>query len=155
MSVQELKRFDFFSPLADADLERLSELILRRQHKAGTYITQEGQPNDKLHLVLSGMVEVVKTKASNEVVLGQIGPKGFYGEMSMFFPPTTTAGVKAREDSEVLSFPHEALKQFIREHPAVGTQIMWAMMEVICQRLDMVNRMYGDTMFWLNENYTV
>lgn len=155
MTADILKKIEFFSALSPKELEALAELTLRKTHRKGTYIHAEGQKNDKLHIIVSGEVEVVKVTNSKEVVLGRIGAGGFYGEMSMFIPPTIRAAVKAVEDTEVLSLPHEALKMFFDKNPAVGTKILWDMMKTVCLRLNQVNEKYGATMFFLSKNFKV
>ena len=80
----QLASFHLFSTLSPAELEKLAEILYETNISEGIVICQEGDPGDRMYLVLAGVVEVVKSMGtSDERIFGQISSGDYFGEMSL------------------------------------------------------------------------
>lgn len=72
-------------------------------YKTGEIIFREGDIGEKMYIIKSGRVEVVKKIHDEEIVLATLNPNSFFGEMALFGDKHRTATVRAIEDSEMIS----------------------------------------------------
>ena len=79
------------------------------------YLFREGDPPDAMYVIKSGKFAVVKTKASSEIVLAEMGPGSMVGEMAFFDNKPRSASVKAMKDSEVRSALGEIERKFSKK----------------------------------------
>ncbi len=89
-----------------------------REYEAGAMILAEGKDNDKFYIVSKGTVEVVLPRPNqSDVVILQLGPGKYFGEISFFHDSKTNASVRASESGpvEVLSIRKEQLNELLNE----------------------------------------
>ena len=149
MDTQFLSGYHFFSTLDEVELQALLELTHTQYFEEGAFVLTEGQDNDALFLVQSGLLEVLKIHDDKEVLLGQVGPNGVFGEMSIFTPRPSSATVKAATKCCILTIKHLDLIAFINERPETGIKILSEMLKIVSERLQDINQKYGDCLFWL------
>ncbi|MFN7453811.1 MAG: Crp/Fnr family transcriptional regulator [Pseudobdellovibrionaceae bacterium] len=88
------------------------------------YLFREGDPPDAMYVIKSGKFAVVKTKASSEIVLAEIGPGQMVGEMAFFDGKPRSASVKAVKESEVIALPYKSLHAQFAQFPEWSKAIM-------------------------------
>jgi ABC-type lipoprotein export system ATPase subunit len=89
-----------------------------RQYDPGAMILTEGKDNDKFYIVSKGIVEVVLPRPNqSDVVILQLGPGKYFGEMAFFHREKTRASVRAAESNpvEVLALDYETLNALLNE----------------------------------------
>lgn len=150
MSEGFLKQFGFFSGLEDVDAQALLEYFKTSYFKEKEVILDEGMANDALYLVQTGSVDVVKIQDDKEILLAHIGPKGFFGEASLFHSAYATATVIAAQDTCISYVKHNALLDFIHERPEAGVKILMQILKSACFRLAAANEKLGDFLYWVN-----
>jgi len=81
----------------------------------GEVIIKEGHAGSTFYVIISGMVEIVKRKGRNEVLLTVLGPNEFFGEMSLIDPQSDkrSATVRALEQTRVAIMSREAFEQYL------------------------------------------
>ncbi|MDZ4816821.1 MAG: cyclic nucleotide-binding domain-containing protein [Verrucomicrobiota bacterium] len=151
MSTQFLSGFGFFSALDEVELQAILELTRTKNFEAGAEVLREGDPNDTMFLVQSGSVEVLKIKDNKEILLGTIEANNFLGEMSLFYPASSSASVRAIEKTCLLTIKHEDLLAFVKDRPEAGNKLLMDVLKVVCQRLKEINDRYGECLFWIAE----
>jgi ABC-type lipoprotein export system ATPase subunit len=89
-----------------------------RQYEAGAMILTEGKDNDKFYIVSKGMVEIVLPRADqSDVVILQLGPGKYFGEIAFFHNTKSNASVRATESGpvEVLAIKYEELNELLSQ----------------------------------------
>ena len=84
-------------------------------------ILTEGKDNDKFYIVSKGIVEVVLPRPNqSDVILLQLGPGKFFGEIAFFHGEKTRASVRAAESNpvEVLTMDYKTLSALLEESEA-------------------------------------
>lgn len=92
--------------------------ITPRYYEPGAMILTEGKDNDKFYIVSKGIVEVVLPRPSqSDVILLQLGPGKYFGEIAFFHGEKSRASVRAAENNpvEVLTMDYETLSALLKE----------------------------------------
>jgi len=92
--------------------------IQPRQYDPGAMILTEGKDNDRFYIVSKGIVEVVLPRPNqSDVVLLQLGPGKYFGEIAFFHGEKSRASVRAAESNpvEVLTMDYETLSTLLKE----------------------------------------
>ncbi|MDZ4742406.1 MAG: cyclic nucleotide-binding domain-containing protein [Verrucomicrobiota bacterium] len=150
MSAGFLKEFGFFCKLDEVDGQALLETFKTAYFKEKDVILEEGMANDALYLVQTGSVDVVKIQEDKEILLAHIGPKGFFGEASLFHSVCATATVVAAQDTCINYIKHNVLLDYIHERPEAGVKILMEILKSACFRLATANEKLGDFLYWMN-----
>ncbi len=92
--------------------------VMPRQYEPGAMILTEGKDNDKFYIVSKGIVEVVLPRPNqSDVVILQLGPGKYFGEIAFFHGEKSRASVRAAESNpvEVLTMDYETLNALLNE----------------------------------------
>jgi CRP/FNR family cyclic AMP-dependent transcriptional regulator len=120
-----LSLFDFIVIFKEiAKLKRMSGNAGPKKIAKDQYLFREGDPPDCMYVIKSGKLVVVKTKATSEIILAEIGPGAMVGEMAFFDNKPRSASVRALKDSEVVALPYKALYAQFQNFPEWCKAIM-------------------------------
>jgi ABC-type lipoprotein export system ATPase subunit len=92
--------------------------VAPRKYEPGAIILTEGKDNDKFYIVSKGIVEVVLPRPNqSDVVLLQLGPGKYFGEIAFFHGEKSRASVRAAESNpvEVLTMDYVTLNAMLSE----------------------------------------
>ena len=107
-----------FPTMTHDQLLAATHKVSPRQYEPGAMILTEGKDNDKFYIVSKGIVEVVLPRPNqSDVILLQLGPGKFFGEIAFFHGEKSRASVRAAESNpvEVLSMDYKTLSAFLKE----------------------------------------
>lgn len=120
-----IARVPLFSPLEDADLERIANLTQAHTFKKGDVIIREGDKDRRLFVIISGEVEVVKGLGSKkEWRMRVMGPHNYFGEIALIDDSARSASVIAKMETEVLTLDQQNLRQVIEKNPAIAFELL-------------------------------
>jgi CRP-like cAMP-binding protein len=141
MNRQEvLARAPIFSRLDAPYLDQLARLARDREFGSGDVILKEGEPGIALFVVQSGKVQVVRHAGkADEQVLGEHGPGGFFGEMTLIDEYPRSASVRALEPTTCLALTKVDFITAVRENPDIAIR----MLREMSQRLREANQRAG------------
>jgi ABC-type lipoprotein export system ATPase subunit len=92
--------------------------IEARQYGAGAMILTEGRDNDQFYIVSKGTVEIILPRPNqSDVVIAQLGPGKYFGEIAFFHGGKSNASVRATESDpvEVLAIRYEQLNEVLTQ----------------------------------------
>jgi HEAT repeat protein len=124
-----LRTIPLFAELSPRDLQRVAQIAEERTYAAGDVIAGEGEVGDELHLIVDGMVTVVRGTAGEAVA--RRGGGDVVGEMSIITSSPRMASLVAEGDVRTLRIGHREFESMIRERPDVSI----AVMRVLAERL--------------------
>jgi len=107
-----------FPTMTHDQLLAATHKVSPRQYDPGAMILTEGKDNDKFYIVSKGIVEVVLPRPNqSDVILLQLGPGKFFGEIAFFHGEKSRASVRAAESNpvEVLTMDYKTLNTFVEE----------------------------------------
>ena len=106
-----LAEVPLFQALDPAERAALAAGMRQREFSAGGRIFRRGDPGAALYVIARGTVEIsVETTTGKKVVLGQLGPGDFFGELSLLDGRERTADALALEPTGAMEIDRGALE---------------------------------------------
>jgi CRP-like cAMP-binding protein len=138
----------FSNPLfAALDPDAASALrasMVELRARKGEVIFVEGEPGDRLYIVVEGKVILgQQAPDGRETLLAVQGPGEMFGELSLFDPGIRTSTATALTDAVVLGLGREALRPWLAGRPEVAE----ALLQALAQRLRRTNEALSDLVF--------
>jgi CRP-like cAMP-binding protein len=134
-----LRSIPEFGQLRDEDLNRAAAIARVGSVKANEMVDVQGQPADKLYILVSGRLGVVLDLdlgvSRKSYVVTTIGPGHMFAWSGIIGNPHYTAGSRALTDSTFLEFDVRQLEQAFAEDPQLGYVVMRAVAQTIASRL--------------------
>ena len=130
----------------DAEARRaLLEVLVESREPAGSPLMREGRPNDRLHFLIEGSVEVVRSRPGRpEEVLATLAAPSVFGETSFFRLKPPIVSVRAATPAWLLSLDHEAHDRLRRDDLRAAEQLALAAARVLAERFDLLDRRISD-----------
>jgi CRP/FNR family cyclic AMP-dependent transcriptional regulator len=124
-ATEVLRGVPLFSVLEEDGLTAASRAGSTRRYGAGQIICHQGDPGDRLYVVLHGLVKVVFTsERGNEIVLRTLGDAEVFGELALLDGSPRSASVVAVESTLVFMLLRERLLELMRQHPRLGDEFL-------------------------------
>ena len=125
--VEILKAVPLFGFLDDVEGRALASRVELIDLVAGTVLFEYGAPGDSMYVLKEGTVEIsVRTKTGQKVVLQEMGPGDFFGEISLLDEGPRTATASVVTSGQALVVDRGDLDELIRIHPAAALDMLQA-----------------------------
>jgi cAMP-dependent protein kinase regulator len=112
----------FFTEFPAGALEEILATTSLRVFESGQTIVREGDPGSSLFLIDEGTVEVQTTdQAGKLLVLAQLGPGDFFGEVAVLSGKPRTATIIARSAVNAIEITRATLDRVATKFPEVRT----------------------------------
>ncbi len=124
-TIELLKQLEPFTGISHDELEKISSLMERRLYAEGETLIRESAIATKFFVLIKGRLDVVKSieGGSNEV-LNTITQSGeLFGEMALVEDKPRSAGIIARDDSEVLVVQKEGFLDLVNHFPQFTLEV--------------------------------
>jgi CRP-like cAMP-binding protein len=118
--------------------------LTERAVAKGEIIFQEGEPGDRLYVILEGKVKLGRSSNDGrESLLAILGPGEMFGELSLFDPGPRTSTAAALTDAVILALSNEQLRPWLAGRPEVAA----AHLQALARRLRRTNEAMADLVF--------
>jgi CRP-like cAMP-binding protein len=117
--VLHLRSLDLFSTLTTRQLSELANVVREERHRAGETVVRGGEFGDCMYIIDVGEVDVT----ADGRLLAHMGPREYFGEMSLFDGETRSATVTATTRVRLLRLERQALFQVIDDEPGIAIAI--------------------------------
>jgi len=139
-----LARAGIFQGVEPAAVESLTRALQPVDFPRGHTVFNEGEPGDRLYIILSGKVKIGrKSIDGRENLLTIMGPSDMFGELSIFDPGPRTSSATAVTEVRAVSMDRAALKEWISRRPDIAEQLL----RVLARRLRRTNNNLADLIF--------
>jgi CRP-like cAMP-binding protein len=139
-----LARAPLFSALEPEAAEALRSTMARVALARGEALFNEGDPGDRLYVIVDGKIKLGATSTDGrETLLAILGPGEMFGELSLFDPGPRTSTATALTDAHLLGVGHPDLEPWLRGRPEVAGSLLRA----LAHRLRRTNETMGDLVF--------
>lgn len=109
---------------------------------AGATLIEEGQPQDSLFFLISGLLHVRTMVDDKSTLIDRIEPGESIGEINIFDPGVASATVSARTHSQVWRVSRNHIETFIAAHPGVGARLLAGILTVMSRRVRHMNEKF-------------
>ncbi len=118
--------------------------MVKTRMERGDVLFHEGDPGDKLYVIVEGKIKLGRTSTDGrENLLAILGPGEMFGELSLFDPGPRTATATAVAETQILGLSNEQLQRFIAGRPYVAGTLLAA----LARRLRRTNENLADLVF--------
>ena len=90
----------------------------------GRVLFNEGDEGKEMFIVLSGAVQVFLLREGLQVILANMGPGHFFGEMSLLEQEPRSASIIALEPTKLLVINNDNFQHFICNNPSLAIKVM-------------------------------
>jgi len=119
-----LKKIPLFMNLNMELLKDISEITEEKHYYAGQIVFEEGDIGDEMYLIYSGKVKIFKRgKNREEIVLSELGEKGYFGEMALLDDAPRSASAMVLESAVLSVLTREKLYAIIYEKPEIAIEV--------------------------------
>jgi len=130
-----LSKISIFGGLSDEQVGRILAKMHRESYVAGQKIIAQGEPGDRIYVVLSGQVKVVAELDGDPMELVAYSVGQCFGEISVIGILPHSANVITVEDTEMLSLPARAIHDLYHEDPVTFGLLILNIARDACRRL--------------------
>ena len=139
-----LRETPLFEALSVEDASALRAGIINVHLDRGERLFSEGDPGDKLYIILTGKIKLTKAAPDGrENLLSVHGPGEMFGELSLFDPIPRTSSATAVTNARLAGVAHDELRTFLSTRPEVAMH----MLQALAQRLRRINEVKADLVF--------
>lgn len=125
MAEIELRAVALFSEMDEQEVAEIRALMEELKFKPGHVIVREGEIGNLFYIITEGEVQVsIRDVDGNDVVLQDLGPGGFFGELSMLTNEPRSARVFAVTTVRVLALERDEFFTFLQKRPSAAIDVL-------------------------------
>ncbi|NNE24483.1 MAG: Crp/Fnr family transcriptional regulator [Rhizobiales bacterium] len=142
--MHQITDVELFSDLDERQAERLARHCRWSQHDPNELIIDYGEETSEIRFVVSGKVRILlRTPTGKEVILTEMGPGHYFGEMAAIDGSSRSANVTALEHCEMCVMPATAFVEALNEIPAISNSVL----KRLCGHVRELNHRLGEHAF--------
>ncbi len=139
-----LARAGIFQGVEPSAVSALTKQLQPVDFPRGHTVFAEGEPGDRLYIIISGKVKIGRRSPDGrENLLTIMGPSDMFGELSIFDPGPRTSSATAVTEVRTYTMDRTALREWIGKRPEIAEQLL----RVLARRLRRTNNMLADLIF--------
>jgi CRP/FNR family transcriptional regulator, anaerobic regulatory protein len=120
-----IDKVPIFNSLAFKEMLEVSMTTTQREYEKGEIIYLEGENAEKLFIISTGKVKVVKlSEGGKEQVIRVLGPGDFLGELSLFTHTPLNSNAEAIEPTTVCIVDGKEINRLIEKRPSIALKIL-------------------------------
>ncbi|GEM_PF-991116 len=122
--IEALNKSELFRVLDADSLKNVSNMVHKVSASSGDTIVKEGEPSDRLFLIING-IGVVKKGLANEPekILAYLMPGNTFGEVGILEHKPRSATVAALTDVELIEIPSNLFESLLMKFPKLGIEL--------------------------------
>lgn len=125
MAEIELHQVPLFSEMDDDEIAGIRAIMEELKFRRDQIIIREGETGGLFYVITEGRVQVTIANADREhIMLQEIEPGGFFGELSMLTNEPRSAQVRALTDVTVLVLEREEFFAFLARKPHAAIDVL-------------------------------
>lgn len=135
-----LRALPIFSGLTDHELHLLGEICETRHYDAGEYIFREGEPGNRLFVIMGGEVRISRQiPGAGEEALAVLKPGALFGEMAVFDRSERSTDAISHSGTDVVTISRAEFEMLLDFHRDIAYKVLWAVVRVLSARLRATN----------------
>ena len=125
MAEIELREVALFSEMDEQEVAEIRAIMDELKFKPGQTIVREGETGNLFYIITEGEVQVtIRDIDGKEIVLHDLGPGGFFGELSMLTNEPRSARVFAVSNVTVLALERDEFFTFLQKRPSAAIDVL-------------------------------
>lgn len=158
--MNEQERYDilraspFAAELTDAQSRELARIITVRRLKDGELLLEDGRSDNSLHVVITGMLAVMKDSGAGESMTLHILKTGdLAGALGFIDGMEHSATLSSIGDTEVFTLQRDAFESLLNTDPAIVYRVMRAIVRSVHGIVRRMNNQYVELTNYINKQH--
>ena len=107
-----------------------------KKYKEGEVVFSEGDAGNEMYIITSGRIRITQKNNGGQIILEELKPQSFFGEMALFTNRTRVASAVAMKESTLIVITNSML------NTQLGNVPEWfvIMFKALIQRLEKANK---------------
>jgi CRP-like cAMP-binding protein len=135
-----LAEYKGFKDFDKDDIAALNGVCSEDSFGKDDMVFQEEAPGDRMHVIKSGTVKIVKKVKDKENTLAVLNPGEFFGEMALLDGMPRSAGARAGEAVTVVTISRTHYGALREKAPRTALKLMDILVNVLSNRLRQANK---------------
>ncbi len=136
-----LRSIPLLSSLTDEQLTRERHLFRKRAVAKNGYLFLEGDPPERLVILLKGRIKLTRTSEGKDVILRLVEPGDWFGGVAAFGRRAHPYSAQALEPSVIMDIRGEDFAQLMARYPAVAQQVIEGLTVQLIEAHEMIRRL--------------
>ena len=138
--IQLLKGVAIFQDLDEGELARVSEVCRIQELVSGEYVFKEGEPGNRLYLVIEGAVRISRMiPGSGEEALAILKEGALFGEMSVFDRSERSTDAISNGGCKLLTIGRSDFELLLDFNRELAYKVLWSCTRLLSGRLRATN----------------
>jgi CRP-like cAMP-binding protein len=135
-----LKSVAIFQDLDEGELARVSEVCRIQDFVSGEYVFKEGEPGNRLYLVVDGEVRISRMiPGSGEEALAILKKGSLFGEMAVFDRSERSTDAISNGGCKLLSISRSDFELLLDFNRELAYKVLWSCTRLLSSRLRSTN----------------
>lgn len=122
--VETMKKSAVFADLPIEDIVIIADILLEIEFPEGHIIFREGEPGDKMYIIVSGQVIIEKGQGKDIEMTLTLGSGECFGEMAILDGLPRSASVKVTKPANLLAIEREDFRELLRVYPEISLNVI-------------------------------
>ncbi|MBA3531963.1 MAG: DUF1003 domain-containing protein [Ardenticatenales bacterium] len=120
-----MRQVPLFSFMDEEEIRGIRAIMDAHTYAPGQVIIREGEPGDHFYVIVRGRAQfLVHDAGGNELQLEEVGPGGFFGELSMLTGEPRAVRVRAVDEVRALALDRTEFLGFLQRHPPAAIDVL-------------------------------
>lgn len=138
--IELLRAVAIFKDLDDAELAQFAEVCKPQEYQSGEYVFREGEPGNRLFLIVSGEVRISRNiPGSGEEALAVLKPGSLFGEMAVFDRSERSTDAISNGGTKVLTISRADFEMVLDFNRELAYKVLWSVVRLLSTRLRSTN----------------
>jgi len=145
-NVQTLRIIPLFAQLTDEKLDELRPALMVQKMEAGEVVVKEGDAADKLFVLVTGEVQVVKNYLEpGAQTMDILTPGSYFGEMALVGDSSfRSASVLTSDECHFVTLDRDAFQAILHDNPDIAITILEETFRRLRQANELISMLQED-----------
>jgi CRP/FNR family transcriptional regulator, cyclic AMP receptor protein len=139
-TLELLRPIPLFTSLSQEELEKIAELCETKSWDSGEYIFHEGEPGNRLFIIVEGGVRISREiPGAGEEALAVLKRGALFGEMAVFDKSERSTDAISHGGTTALTISRSELEMLLEFNRDLAYKVLWAVVRMLSGRLRSTN----------------
>jgi len=139
-TLELLRPIPLFTALTAEELGKIAELCETKRWESGAYIFREGEPGNRLFIIVEGGVRISREiPGAGEEALAVLKRGALFGEMAVFDKSERSTDAISHGGTTALTISRSELEMLLEFNRDLAFKVLWAVVRMLSGRLRSTN----------------
>jgi len=139
-TLELLRPIPLFTALTAEELGKIAELCETKRWDSGEYIFREGEPGNRLFIIVDGGVRISREiPGAGEEAIAVLKRGALFGEMAVFDKSERSTDAISHGGTTVLTISRSELEMLLEFNRDLAFKVLWAVVRMLSGRLRSTN----------------